>query len=226
MAPKASQPALPLPPVDVPRQPVYKVWPPRIESLEALDLLMAELSRLEALEQRIAAELKANAAQLTQEAADRLSISLGDEEPMPLADWRSALQAAAEKFCAKNRDALLEEGRKSRDLNHGRFGWRDQPAALEPLPDFPETGNDKILKGLLANLRKALAELADFADGGARFVDVKVTWRKKELLKAYEDQDLPLAILRKTGFAIREEEEKFFITPAAAGVASQSAEKP
>jgi hypothetical protein len=231
MAPR--QKPLPLPPANVPRQPVYQVWPPRVESLASLDLVLAELGRVAALQQHEAALLDAEVAALTAKTAQRLLIELPgrtpDDDykgPIPLADWVPALEEVAQKFCDKHRDNILEDGRKSRDLNHGRFGWRDQAAALEPLPDFDEKGNKKLLKDLLGDLRKALKKLADFADGGARFVDVELKWRKKELLAAHQDDDLPLSILKKTGFTIREESEKFFLTPAANEVESQSAETP
>lgn len=228
---KDKQSALPLPPVEIPRQPIYTVWPPRVESRESLDLLVAEVARVDALEARLDADAKDDVARIKTEAAQRMFVNIdaGDGKgfPLPLADWRAKLVAAAEKFADKHRAELLEDGRKCFDLNHGRVGWEDSRPALEPLPDFDEEGNDKILKKLLKELREALQNVADFTDGGARFVDVKLKWRKKELLAAHEDQDLPLAILKKTSFTIREEREEFYIRPPKNGdVASQSAEKP
>jgi hypothetical protein len=229
MAPSKNQPALPLPLPEIPRQPVYTVWPPRVESRESLDLLAAEIARVDALAERIAADAKEEIAAARNRAIERLKIEIEgrkEEQPLNLVDWRAALVAAGEKFCDRNRAALLEDGRKSLDLNHARAGWRDSPAGLEPLPDFDDDGNQKILKALLADLRKDLQKHADFADGGARFVDVKLAWRKKELLSAFNDQELSAAVLRKTGFAIRDEEENFYIEPRTGDVASQSAEKP
>src|SRR5579864_7558221 len=102
-------------------KPVYGVWPPRVESLESLDLLLAELARLDALEKRVQADTAEKVAAITQAAQLRLLIEVGDEGPVPLADWRMQLETAAEKFATKNRDNLLEEGKQSRELNHGTF---------------------------------------------------------------------------------------------------------
>jgi Bacteriophage Mu Gam like protein len=228
MAPSRAQTSLPLPPVEIPRKPVYEVWPPRVESAESLDLLAAEIARVDALVAHIAALLKEAKSRLTTDAAASLIIEIeGVNEPLTLEDWRAKLEAAAEKYATKHREELLEPGRKSFDTNHARFGWKDAPPALEPLPDFDEDGNDKILKGLLKDLRQHLQKAADFADGGARFVEVKLEWRKKELLKAHADGELPLPILKKTGFTIREEMEEFYVKPqTAADLKSQSAEKP
>ena len=220
-----TQPALPLPAVDVPREPIYQVWPPRVESREALDLLVAEIIRVDALVDHARADLKQEVARITNNAAADLAITFDGNE-MPLADWRAKLVAAAEKFCDRNREKLLEDGRKSFDTNHGRAGWQDSKPALEPLPDFDEDGNDKILKGLLKELRLHLQKTAEFADGGARYVEVKLSWRKKELLKAHSDEELSLAILRKTGFTVREETEEFYVKALPGELASQSAEKP
>lgn len=220
------QKPLPLNPAQIPRQPVYQVWPPKVKSLQSLDLVMAELARVAALTQHEGAMLDIEVGRLTKESENRLTVEIGDQDPMPMADWIAALEEAAKEFCTEHRESLLDEGRKSRDLNHGRFGWRDSPAGLEPLGDFDDKGNQKLLTSLLADLRKALKNLADFADGGARFVDVKLSWRKKELLAAHLDQDLPLSVLKKTGFTICEETENFYITPGENAMQSQSAEKP
>ena len=226
--PASVQPPLPLPPLSIPRSPVYSVWPARVESRESLDLIVAEIARLDALAERVKADTKDEVGELQRRATERLLVPVEGrpEGRMPLADRRAELVAAAKTFCDKHRDELLEDGCKSFDVTFGRLGWRDAPPGLEPLPGFDEDGNQKILKELLADLRKALQRLADFADGGSRFVDIEVAWRKKELLSAHLDQELPLSILRKTGFTIRDEEEKFYVTPKTNDVASQSAERP
>jgi len=212
----------------IPRRPVYFVWPPRVEHRESLDLLGAEIARIDALVAHVGARLKADRARLTSAAAADLIVEVeGAKEPLTLEDWRAKLEAAAEKFATKNRAELLEAGRKSFDTNHARFGWKDSRAALEPLPDFDEDGNDKILKALLKELRAHLQKTADFADGGARFVEVKLSWRKDELLKAHADGELTTAILKKTGFTIRDETEEFYVKPQEQrDLKSQSAEKP
>lgn len=227
MAP-SSQPAPALPVPDVPREPVYAVWPPKVESREALDLLVAEIVRCDALEVQVAARTKNETARLKIDAASSLTVQIeGAGEPLTIEDWRARLEEAAEKFAVKHRDELLAEGRKSFDLNHGRVGWRDMPAELEPLADFDDKGNQKILKELLKDLREHLRKIATFAPDGARFVDVKLSWRKEDLLKAADDGDITLALLKKTGFGLPEKTETFYVKELpAANVKSQSATKP
>lgn len=221
MAPK--QKPLPLPPQSVPREPVYKVWPPKIENLGALDLVGLEKGRVQCAIASAAAQLKIDIARLTEEAAARLFVDLGGEQgPLAFADWVAALDAEAEKFCSKNRDSILEEGRKSRDLNHCRVGWRDLPAALEPLPDFDESGNDKHLKDVRAWLREQMNEKYELGS----LIELKLSWRKKEMLKAFEDRDVSLSKLKKAGYTVREEKENFYLDPSTETLQSQSAEKP
>ncbi|MFZ1009696.1 MAG: hypothetical protein WAN65_22850 [Candidatus Sulfotelmatobacter sp.] len=226
--PSPAQSTLPLPAPEIPRKPVYAVWPPRVESREAFDQLVAEIARVDALEAHTALRVKEEKDRLTSEAAAALTIEIeGASEPLTLEDWRAKLLAAAEKFATKHRDELLAEGRKSFDTNHARAGWKDSRPALQPLEDFDEDGNDKILKAILKQLRLHLQKVAEFADGGARFVEVKLSWRKKELLSAHKDEELPLSILKKTGFTVREEFEEFYVNPqTTADLKSQSAEKP
>jgi hypothetical protein len=209
MAPQTDVAAAPTP---VSPQPLYNVWPPRVESREDLDLVTAEIVRCDAFEKCEGSQLKDDIARITREAEGRLEVALpGAQEPIGLADWRAELLKAAEKYVRKRRQELLEDGRKSLDLNHARAGFRDDPPALAPLPDFDEDGNDKILKQLLKDLRLHLQETADFTDGAAGFVEIKVSWRKRELLKAYSDQLLKLPVLKKTGFTVTEESEEFYV---------------
>jgi uncharacterized protein with ATP-grasp and redox domains len=198
---------------------LFAVWPPKVESLDELDQVLAELGRLERLESTAQTELQAKIAELTAEVALVVELE-GSDEPVSFADWRAKLEDAAKKFANKRREEILDEGRKSRELNHGKFGWKDSKAGLEPLADFESDGNPKILDGILVDIRKSMQKLADFVQGGARFVECKLSWRKTDLFKAFKDQDITLSVLKKAGFEPREVTEEFYLKPEAKKVES------
>lgn len=194
------------------RRPVYDVYPPRIESIDSLNLALAELCRIDCFEKRMSARIDEAAARIREEGADSMTVAVGDEEELPLAKWRGQLEAAIEKYAVKHRDELLEEGKKSREFNHATLGWRKQKPSLKPIGDFTTVGNPKHLDMIVAVLRTALAACSDLVGAiAARFIDVKVSYRKMELLKAVKDKDLTAAELRKAGFELDDEGESFFI---------------
>ncbi|MDE2101862.1 MAG: host-nuclease inhibitor Gam family protein [Patescibacteria group bacterium] len=200
---------------------LFSVWPPKISSLEELDQVLAELGRMERVGSRVNDELASAVAACTSLANGKLVVQPGDAlVPIPFAAWKEQLETAAEKWATRNREEILLEGRKSRKLNHGKFGFREAGGDLVAIEDFPDSGNPKILDGLLKLLRQSLLKLANFVDGGARFIEVKLSWRKKDLLKAYNDQEVTLSVVRKAGFEVSDEFDKFFLTPDSKAVES------
>jgi len=200
---------------------LFPVWPPKVESVDELDQVLAELGRMERVQKRTAAWLEAKVATLTTAAAADLVVTFeGEASPLSFADWTVKLEEAAQKYADKHRSEILDDGRKSRKLNHGKFGWKESGELLEALEDFTDAGNPKILDGLLKLLRQSLLKLADFVTGGARFVEVKLSWRKKDLLKAYQDQDIGLPVLRKAGFEVQESVDEFYLKSEAGDVES------
>jgi len=214
---KSTQKKLPLPPPNTSRLPVYDIFPARVMSRESLGLVLAELARLEAVEAQIQAEAKLKLDAAAEVAAREMCVTLPrSPKAVSFADWRQILKEAAQKFCDENRAELLKEGRKSEDFTHGRIGWQDEKLGLVPLDDFDDHGNPRIPDKLLGQLRAHLQEIATFTSGGARFIDVKVAWRKSELLKAFKDQDISLSVLAKAGFELNfdpteEPPEEFYI---------------
>jgi hypothetical protein len=219
MAPK--QKALPLAPQSAHRAPVYQVWPPKIENLEALDLAAVEKRRVECAIEHETTQLEIEINRLKAEAAARLQVDLGKGiAPIPFADWLAAIDKEAERFCDKNRRKLLQGDLKSREINHCEFGWANQPPGIAPLDGFDEKGNEKQLESEKVNARCSLTkELADL-------IEVKLSWRKRNILKAFDDKKVPRRILVKTGFEPREVKEVFYLDTSKGLLQSQSAEKP
>ncbi|HEY2252489.1 MAG TPA: hypothetical protein VGH74_15555 [Planctomycetaceae bacterium] len=196
---------------------LFPHWPPVVSSIEELDQVLSELARVARVEAQSAAAVDAKITALKNEAAADLVVHLtgsrGQEHMVIFADWKMGLETAAEGFAKDWRPQLLLDGQKSRDLNHGTFGWRQSPAGLDALEGMPPAGDNTILKKILTALRAALVRLASFAVGGERFIDVKLSWRKKELLTAFQDGFITRATLKKTGFQLREATDVFFLKP-------------
>jgi hypothetical protein len=225
---KSAQKSLPLPPPNTSRRAVYDLHPPRVESLESLGLLLAEIARVDAIANTVKARTAEQLAAVALTAGEQLTVELpGIPAPLNFADWRNALVEAAEKFCDKHREEILEDGRKSRDLTHGRVGWELEKQKLEPLDDFDEHGNPRIPEETLAELRQHLNKISELA----RFLDVKVTWRKAELVKAFTDQEIGLRELRRAGFipaydSPKERGEDFYLKTFIGEAKSEPAERP
>lgn len=203
---------------------VYSLWPPRIESDEALDLATTEVACIDAHADRVKADTKDAIARVQRHSLERLEVTVGTGDQgktLTAAEWRAALLEAIEKYCNRHRDELLEDGRKSFDKNMARCGWRDDPPGLDPLPDFDDAGNEKLLADVTVELRKKLSSISKFGP----YLEVEVSWRKKELLRAHLERELTLTLLKKAGFTVREAHETFYVTPRTNDVASQSAGK-
>lgn len=208
------------------RRPVYDLFPPRIESIESLELALAELCRIDALEKHLAARVDDAIARERQAGAELMVVDVGEKEALAIAEWRSQLEAAIEKYAKRNKDELLEEGKKSREFNHATLKWTKQKPSLKPLGDFTAAGNPKPLDKVITFLREALGRCADLVGAfAARFLDVKVAYRKTELLKAMRDKELTAAELRKIGYELDEGEDAFSIELKIDEVASTGAAK-
>jgi hypothetical protein len=197
--------------------PVIEV--PVIASLAELDEALAELGRMDAVEAEIAALVSQSSEKLISENAARLMVEV-DGKSIAFADRRKGLETAAETFCKSNRANILEEGRKSRELNHGKFGWRDTKAGLDELADFDDKGNPELLDDLLELIREFLAEQEDTLDF-SRYVDIKLTWSKTELLADAKKKVIQPRTLARTGFVVRPKGEKFYVEPKSETVESQ-----
>lgn len=217
------QKSLPLAPPNAgaPRKPVFPVWPPKIKNLEALDLAAVEKRRVECAIEHEATQLEIAINRLKAEAAARLHVDFGEGVGLiPFADCLAAIDKEAERFCSDNRAALLGDAKKSREINHCEFGWANQTPGLEPLEGFEKEGNEKLLESEKVNARCSLSkELADL-------IEVKLTWRKRNILKAFDDKKVQRRILVKTGFQPREVKEIFYLDTSKGLLQSQSAEKP
>ena len=220
---KSTQKKLPLPPPNLSPQPVYGLYPARVESEESLGLVLAEMARLKAIADRLVIDVKERQDAINLEASGKLVVVLENaEQPITFADRVEELEAAAGKFCRRNRETLIEEGRKSRDFTHGRVGFEWDDPGIDPLDDFDSDGNLRIPEEVLGELREFLnKERPDLA----RFLDVKVSWRKSALSKAFIDKEIGLGILRRAGFQPHERVEEFYVKLFVGKPVSASAEK-
>ena len=117
-----TQPAAPLPAVDVPRARSTRSGRRGSNRGEAAGhSLIAEIIRIDALVEHARAGLKPEVAAGLRTTPPPTSPITFDEDEMPLADWRARnWSRAAEKFCDRNRRKAIEDGRKSFDTVHGR----------------------------------------------------------------------------------------------------------
>lgn len=221
-------------------------WPPKIESTEGLDRVLAELCRIQRVTVATRAKLERDVAALTMAAEQTLAVeTMGGQ--FPFADWEPALRAEAEKYCDKHRDELLPEGRKSLKLNHGTIGWENEPEHLEAAEEFPDAGNTEALDLLLRRLRELMVLLSQDRDlesdsrpldecldkfalaikkiGASQFVEIKTSWRKKDLLRAFVEAEIKKPMLARAGFEFVEVAEEFYIREGKGLLASQSKAK-
>lgn len=205
-----------------PRNPLYVVYPPRFESLEALDLGFAELARLEALEKHVRHRIDERILALTKEAQEELAVILNDKDGKPLrltaADWRKMIEEAAEEFCTKRRRNFLEDGKKSRELNHATFGWRSQKPRLEG-----ELGD---LAPILSAIVKLVEKATGYISKLAGFLRIKIEWDRAAILKGMVSGSMPAAIRERIGGEVINPPDKFYIELKTFGVESQPAESP
>ena len=192
---------------------------PPITSLAELDQALAAMGRMDATEAEINAQAAQAAAEIIKQNESRLFVDVAGV-PVAFADYRAALETAAEKFCAANRANIVEAGRKSRELNHGKFGWRGTKEGLLPLADFDEKGNPELLEELLGSLREKLASENDTLDF-TRYVDIKLAWSKSELLSDFQKRIIQPRTLARTGFTLKPKGEEFFAEPKVESIESQ-----
>lgn len=205
------------------RKPVYDLYPPKIESDESLELALAEFCRVDAVEKQVKARTSDATARIRQEYAESLVVSVGKEKELPLADWKESLEKAIEKYAKRNKARWIEDGKKSRDFNHGTIGWRKGKPSVQPIGDFTSAGDPGPLDQVIELIRKAMTACAKMVGAlRARFIDVKVGYRKAELLKAIKDKELDPEELAKIGFEYQNGEDTFFIDPKIDDVSSPS----
>ena len=224
-------------------------WPLPIESVDDLDRVLSELSRIQRVTVATRAKLDREIAALTVAAEKTLAVDTTWGGSLPFADWESALRAAAEKYCDKHRNELLPEGRKSLKLNHGTIGWENEPEHLAAAEEFPDSGNDEFLNLFIRRLRELLVFLDDYetdADhsisnelfaavgqvqaaakkiGASRFVEIKMSWRKKDLLRAFVEAEIRKPMLARAGFDFVDVAEEFYIREGNGLLASNSKAK-
>lgn len=194
------------------QKPVFTVWPPRIRSIESLELALAELGRIDAFGQFVDAKASQAALKVREEYRDGLLVTIGEKKEMPLAEWKAALEAAIEESATEFRDNWLDDGKKSREFVHGTIGWRNRRPALDPMEGFTAAGKPAPLDFIVEFLRGALRKCSELVGAtAARFIDVKVAYRKADILKAFNDGELSRADLKKIGFEPRGGGETFFI---------------
>ena len=85
---------------------------PRLRSADDLDRALAELSWIDAESKRVEAACQKEISAIKARYQEQLVCEI-DDESLPLVDRRSTLAEAVEKFAAKKRDALLDDGKKS-----------------------------------------------------------------------------------------------------------------
>jgi hypothetical protein len=196
-----------------------------IGSLAGLEAALAELAWMDARQKSSRAKLDADTIALTDRYAAGLVIYVAKGDPVKFDDRRAALEESAEEFCVANRRALLQDGLKSRDVNHGRFGWRNTKPAIVTLKN---PGNsvaawwDKLVDVLL----ELLAQCAGLPGKSAAFISPKPTVNRTKLLEAYEAGRITRAELARLGYKPLPAGEAFFLEPVASCLESSAAGTP
>ena len=190
-----------------------------IGSLDGVECALREWAWINATETAINARADKRVAAERQAAAEKMQLLIGAEH-VPFADRRKALIAAIEEFVTPNREALIEEGKKSRELNHGTIGFRQRKATLAAVEGGEPAGNAKILDGIIRFCLAALEKFTLFSAGCIHFVTIQCKFDRTAILKAAQAKQVTAAELRRVGFTVRPAEDEFFAEPKALAVSS------
>jgi hypothetical protein len=197
-----------------------------IRSLEAADFALSEIGRLQAIEKQIQAECDRELGLVRGKHKERMVVVV-DGERMTLADRRTQIEAALEKFATKSRAEILEGGLKSKALNHGTVGWRSSARKLVACEGGAPKTLGIVLDTIVDILRKTIGGLKLLFDAGdGRFLDVQITFKKDAMLDAFERKEITKAELRKVGLRVQEPVDTFYVKAKALEVSSQSASPP
>lgn len=186
-----------------------------IESVEQLDAALAVVGDLDAAKACANANLDQALAAVRDEHNRNFMCELDSGELIPIDEVRGQLVGQIEKYATKHRKELLTGDKKSVELNHGTIGWRKQKDKVEDI-DLPE---EEQAKGLLARCLKAVANVATTLTlklGKVLLTDlvqVKVTWSKPDVLKAFNEGKLTAAQLKKQGLEVVRGEDQFHCEP-------------
>ena len=193
-----------------------------IASLEAADQVLAELGQLEAKQKELTAEYKAAEIKLKKEFEPRHKITRSGVE-MTIADRMKQLRQALTEWANANRDRVLDDKKKSRDLNHGTLGWKKTVRKLMPVAGGSESGNAGILEAIVGFLNKALESYSLFKAGCLRFVKVQVHFDREALFAAHQKNELSDEELKTAGFDVTGgDADEFYFKQAKADVKSHA----
>lgn len=186
--------------------------------------MLAEIARLRALEKQVQAECDRELGLVREKFANQFTIVV-DGQQVAIKDRCEQLETAVEDFATEHRETILEAGKKSVDINHGRIGWRNGQRKLVACGTPKAFG--ETLDLLVAALRRTLKRFTLlFAIGDAQFFNVQLTMNKEAMLIAFERDEISAAELKKVGLAVEEAGEKFYLTVKAQDIASQTAQTP
>lgn len=193
------------------------------DSIEAADLALSEIGRLDALEAKLKAECDRELNAVRAKWAGKMIVGVVGRD-LQIVDRRAELSAAIEEWAEENKAELLgDRSKKSLDLNHGTIGWRSSAEKLVPLEGAPVTGNEMILEGIRRCLRKAAEAFRLFKVGCLQFITFDVHFDKKALLAARQKEQISEKELTTVGFEIAPNEDRFFCKANAAKIESVSA---
>jgi phage host-nuclease inhibitor protein Gam len=191
-----------------------------------LDLALAELGRLAALEKGLSAKCDQRCSEIREQFQQKMIVEL-DGEDVPLHVARQQLETAIEFYANQHREQLLAGLRtKSRRFTHGTIGWQFQRAGLKCVDATgPKAWLSELAAKLLPQLHKLLAKCCILPDVPFEsFVDLELSWSKKRILDAYASEKLKAAQLKKLGWKLIPGREQFKIEPAESDVQSFAAQ--
>jgi phage host-nuclease inhibitor protein Gam len=193
---------------------------PAISSLDEADRTLAELGRLDALEAKASADCDRLIAQAKERCAAALVVEVDGVE-VAIATRRDQLRDGLRVWADANRADLLEDGKKSRKLNHGEIGWRMQRDKLGAVPGGTIAGNATVLDQVIAHLQRACDRFKLFAAGTLRFIKIQVSFDRTALLSAHARGEVSAKELKAAGYELVAGDDEFYATPAKVDLASQ-----
>lgn len=211
-----------------PNPPGPRGQPPAIKfpigSLEGLEHALREMGWMAAAQKKFKAALDSRVSTETDAYLARLVIFV-DGSPVTFKDRLEAIELEAEKFCREHRKNLLDGQGKSRELNHGTFGWRKKAAAVVAL-DRPGPGPGKWFDKLVALLEKVWRKLPGLPGRSAAWMSPKPAVNRTKLKEAFEKDQVTSAELKQMGFRYVPESDEFFLTASSQELDSTSTEPP